>query len=85
MSQAQDILNNPKLVDSSISCGIITFNSNENPRHKIMNITMHILDNKNKITQINTDCDYYTAININYKLKSALNNIEDTIKNYNNN
>ena len=82
---SQEILNLPKLVDSSVSCGMITFNSNENPKEKIMNITMDTLDNKNKFTKINTDCDYYTAVNLSYKLKSALNNIEDSIKNYSNN
>ena len=82
---SQEILNLPKLVDSSVSCGLITFNSNENPREKIMNISMDTLDSKNKLTKINADCDYYTAVNISYKLKSAMNNIEDSIKNYSNN
>lgn len=71
-----------KLVDSSVSSGIFTFNSNENPKEKNINITMDLLDESNKIEKLNFGCDYYTMVNLNYKLKSALNNIEDSIKNY---
>jgi len=77
-----EIINFPKLVDSSISSGIITFDSNENPREKIINMDLELLEENNKISKLNFGVDYFTLANLNYKLKSALNNIDESIKNY---
>jgi hypothetical protein len=79
---SEEIINFPKLVDSTVSSGIITFNSLENPKQKYVNLTFDFLEPNNKISKLNVGCDYYSVVNLNYKLKSALNNIEESIKNY---
>lgn len=79
---SDEIIQFPKLVDSSISSGIITFNSNENPKDKNINMNLELLEENNKISNLNFALDYFTLVNLNYKLKSALNNIDDSIKNY---
>lgn len=79
---SDEIINFPKLVDSSISSGIISFNSNNNPREKNINIDLELLEENNKISKLNLGIDYFTLVNLNYKLKSALNNIDESIKNY---
>ncbi len=50
---SEDIINFPKLVDSSISSGIITFDSNENLKEKNILIKMDILEENNKILKLN--------------------------------
>ncbi len=76
------ILSFPKLIDSSISSGIITFNSNDNPKDKIINMKLELLEENNTISKLNYEVDYFSLVNLNYKLKSALNSIDDSIKNY---
>lgn len=78
----EELINFPKLVDSSISSGIITFNSIDNPKDKIINMNLEVLEENDKISKLNFGVDYFTLVNLNYKLKSALNNIDDSIKNY---
>jgi len=79
---SEEIINFHRLVDTSISSGIITYDSIENPREKNIIIKMDIMEDNNKISKLNFGCDYFTLVNLNYKLKSALNNIDESIKNY---
>lgn len=79
---SEEFISIPKLVDSSISSGIITFDSIDNPKEKKINLNLELLEENNQITKLNFGCDYFTLVNINYKLKSALNNIDEVIKNY---
>jgi hypothetical protein len=78
-----EIIKFPKLVDSDISSNIITLDNNlEVTKEKITKVNLSILEN-GKLSEIITYCDYPNLVNINYKLKSACNQIEESIKNIN--
>jgi len=79
---SEELISIPKLVDNNISSGIITFNSIDNPKDKVINFNLELLEENNQITKLNFGCEYFTLVNINYKMKSALNNIDEVIKNY---
>lgn len=78
---SDEIIKFPKLVDSSINSGVITYNINDMNKEKFININMDLLDEHNRINKLNFGCEYFTMVNLNYKLKSALNTIEESIKN----
>lgn len=74
----------PKLIDSSISTGIITLNDDiKNPKKRIANCSLSLNETNGKNSNINFLIDYSTLVNMNYQLKSMTNQIEDTIKGFN--
>lgn len=86
MSQQQqfgELIEFPKLIDSSVTSGIITLNDElKNTKEKQTKITLNILDpdRNNKNEELNFFCDYSNLVNINYKLKSTCTQIEESIK-----
>lgn len=70
----------PKLIDSSISTGIITFNEDiKNPKLRIANCSLSLNEINGKNSNINFSIDYPTLVNMNYQLKSMTNQIEEAI------
>ncbi len=78
-----EIIKFPKLVDSDVTSNITTLDDNlQTVKEKITKINLTILE-KGRQSDISTYCDYPNLVNINYKLKSACNQIEESIKNIN--
>lgn len=77
MSDNNNIINLPKLVDSQVTSGIITLNENrENLKERQSTINL-VLEND----ILNFYVDYSDLVNISYKMKSALNSIDLSINN----
>lgn len=73
----------PKLIDSSIETSVISLNENLiNSKERNIKINLTILDENNKLENMKMFCDYSSMMNLNYKLKSACNQIEESIKNF---
>jgi hypothetical protein len=67
----------PKLVDSSITTSIVTLENDFSvSKDRISRLNL-IIDSKT----IACDLDYPNLVNLNYKMKSACNQIEEYIKN----
>jgi hypothetical protein len=78
-----EIIKFAKLVDSDITSNITTLDNNlEISKDKLSKINLTVLEN-GRLNEISTYCDYPNLVNINYKLKSACNQIEESIKNIN--
>ena len=86
MSQTSRIIQFPKLVDSAVETGITTLNNDlVNERQKVMKITLEVNEwdyqyNKEENKIFKFYCEQETVSNLNYKIKSALNQIEEVIK-----
>jgi len=85
------IIQIPKLVDSSVSSGIITLdNEFKNEKQRISKISLTLTEevshytgspsDKKSFNNLNFICDYSNMVNISYKLKSTCNQIEESIK-----
>ena len=86
MSEINRTILFPKLVDSEMETGIITVNHNQiYEKEKIIKISLDIREldynnNKKETKKLKFYCDPATASNLNYKIKSSLNQIEEVIK-----
>ena len=86
MTEISKIIAFPKLIDSEIETGITTLNNNHiNEKEKIIKLTLKINEwdynyDKFESKDLKFHCDFDTASNLNYKLKSSLNQIEEMIK-----
>ena len=79
----EGIINFPKLVDSEINSNIVTLDNNLiTVKERISKINLTLM-NGNNLEQISSHCDYSDLVNINYKLKSAIIQIEESIKHIN--
>lgn len=80
----EDVLNFTKLIDSNIETGIITNDIDlRNPRERFANCSLEFNELNGDISHTNFLIDYDTLFNLNYQLKSMLNQIDQTIKNFN--
>lgn len=73
----------PRLMDSEIETGIFTLNNNfQNEKEKVLKVALYINDplSKEGLEELRFYCDPSTASNLNYKIKSSLNQIEEVIK-----
>jgi hypothetical protein len=78
-----EIIKFPKLVDSSIETSIVSLNENMiNSKDRNIQINLTLLQENHKIENLRMYCDYSTMMNLNYKLKSACNQIEESIKHF---
>lgn len=83
MSEQQHF-NFTKLIDSNIETGIITHDLDlRNPRERFAHCSLQFNELNGDITHSNFLIDYDTLFNLNYQLKSMLNQIDQTVQNFN--
>ena len=74
----------PLLVDSSLKGGIVTYNQDlKNTKDKISECALELCDDNGNKQKTNFFIDYETLFNINYEMKSFINQVNETIKNFN--
>ena len=74
----------PLLVDSSLKGGIITYNQDlKNTKEKLSECSLELCDENGNKQKTNFFVDYETLFNINYEMKSFINQVNETIKNFN--
>ena len=79
----EEIIKFPRLVDSEINSNIITLDNDlKTIKERISKFNLTIMKG-NKLENISSFCDYPELVNIHYKLKSAVNQIEESIKHIN--
>ncbi len=79
--QDEEIIQLPKLVDSSVSSGIITLNNDfKNEKERTTKISLTLLNENRKFENYDFLCDYSNLTNISYKLRSTCNQIEESVK-----
>ncbi len=75
------LINFARLIDSSVETSIVSLNENLiNSKDRNIKINLTLLNEDSKIENLKMFCDYSSLINLNYKLKSACNQIEESIK-----
>lgn len=81
-----DLIHFPKIVDSEVQTGIITLNENgENLKERVFKVNLSLTefnpnDGVSETKNLNMVSDFSTMVNLNYKLKSACHQIEESIK-----
>lgn len=76
-----DYISFPVMIDSSVANGIITLNDDLiNLKERHTQIEIILMNENNKKDKLDMLCDYNSLVNINYKMKSACNQIEEYIK-----
>lgn len=74
----------PLLVDSSLKGGIITYNQDlKTSKEKISECCLELCDENGNKQKSNFFVDYETLFNINYEMKSFINQVNETIKTFN--
>ena len=74
----------PKLIDSSIEGGVVTLDNDfKNPKKRIANCSLELNELDGKKSHINFVVDFQTLYNLSYQMKSMVNQIDETIKNFN--
>lgn len=74
----------PLLIDSSVQGGVITNNTdNKNTKEKIAQCNLELSCDDGVKEKVNFFADYETLYNINYEMKSFINQVKETIKNFN--
>ena len=74
----------PLLVDSSLKGGIVTYNEDlRNTKEKLSECCLELCDEDGNKQKTNFFIDFETLFNINYEMKSFINQVNDTIKNFN--
>ena len=72
------------LVDSSLKGGIVTYNQDlKNTKEKISECCLELCDENGNKQKTNFFIDYETLFNINYEMKSFINQVNETIKTFN--
>ena len=83
-SNNEKIFEFPLLVDSSIKGGIITYNQDlKTSKEKVSECCLELCDENGNKQKTNFLVDYETLFNINYEMKSFVNQVNETIKNFN--
>ena len=78
------MFNFPLLVDSSLKGGIITYNQDlRTTKEKIAECALEIRDEDGNKQKSNFFVDFETLFNLNYEMKSFINQVNETIKNFN--
>ncbi len=86
-----NIIQFPKLVDSSVSSSIITLDDGlNNPKQRVSKINLVVSAGNNSNSNSNSNnlnnnsstyiCDYPNMVNLSYKLRSTCKQIEESIK-----
>ena len=84
LSSNDKIFDFPLLVDSSIKGGLITYNQDmKNTKEKISECDLELCDENGNKKKNNFFIDYETLFNLNYEMKSFINQVNETIKNFN--
>ena len=84
LSSNDKIFDFPLLVDSSIKGGLITYNQDmKNTKEKISECDLELCDENGNKKKTNFFIDYETLFNLNYEMKSFINQVNETIKNFN--
>ena len=74
----------PLLVDSSLKGGIITYNQDlRATKEKIAECTLELREEDGNKKKTNFFVDFETLFNLNYEMKSFINQVNETIKNFN--
>ena len=74
----------PLLIDSSVRGGVITNDTNmKNTKEKLAECNLELSTDDGVKEQVNFFADYETLYNINYEMKSFINQVKETIKNFN--
>ena len=74
----------PLLVDSSLKGGIITYNQDlKTSKEKILELFLELCDENINKQKTNLFVDYEILFNINYEMKSFINQVNETIKTFN--
>lgn len=82
---AEDCINFPKLIDCSVETGVVTFDLEQNnPKEKFASCSLEFNELNGDISHTNFLIDYDTLFNLNYQLKSMLNQVDQTINSFNN-
>ena len=72
-----------KLIDSNVKGSIITNNQDmKNTKEKISECSLTLNNINGNIEHFNFFIDYETLYNLNYQMKSMINQIDDSIKNF---
>lgn len=80
----EKIFDFPLLVDSSLKGGIVTYNQDlKNTKEKMSECSLELCDENGNKQKTNFFIDYETLFNINYEMKSFINQVNETIKNFN--
>ena len=84
LSSNDKIFDFPLLVDSSIKGGLITYNQDmKNTKEKISECDLELCDENGNKKKTNFFIDYETLFNLNYEMKSFINQVNEIIKNFN--
>ena len=74
----------PVLMDSSLKGGIITYNQDlRTTKEKIAECALELRDEDGNKKKTNFFVDFETLFNLNYEMKSFINQVNETIKNFN--
>ena len=74
----------PLLMDSSLKGGLITYNQDlKLSKEKIAECALQLCDENGDKQKSNFFVDFETLFNLNYEMKSFINQVNETIKNFN--
>lgn len=74
----------PLLIDSFVKGGVITNDEDmKNSKEKISECSLELSGVNNEKQKLNFFIDYETLYNLNYDMKSFINQVNETIKNFN--
>ena len=74
----------PLLMDSSLKGGLITYNQDlKLSKEKIAECALQLCDENRDKQKSNFFVDFETLFNLNYEMKSFINQVNETIKNFN--
>ena len=74
----------PLLMDSSLKGGLITYNQDlKLSKEKIAECALQLCDENGDKQKNNFFVDFETLFNLNYEMKSFINQVNETIKNFN--
>ena len=83
-SNNERIFDFPILMDSSLKGGIITYNQDlKVTKEKIAECALELRDEDGNKQKTNFFVDFETLFNLNYEMKSFINQVNETIKNFN--
>lgn len=81
MADSNEIIHFPYLVDSQVKSGIITLNQDfQNTKERLTEISLQLEGTDQQRRDLKFFCDYPNLVNLNYKMKSACNQITEAIK-----
>ena len=83
-SNKEAIFDFPILMDSSLKGGIITYNQDlKVTKEKIAECALELCDEDGNKQKSNFFVDFETLFNLNYEMKSFINQVNETIKTFN--